>query len=135
VVFDKRTVGNLMQTRPITVEPGVTLSAFVNQIVLRHGLSFVPVVEGGTLLGHIDHAMLTSIDRENWSSTQVGDIFAGLDEGTFVSPDTPVEDLVRTITSTGRRKFLVVQDSKLVGVISMSDLLRHLQLSDLVPAA
>ena len=31
VVFNKRTVGNLMQTRPVTVEPEVSLSTFVNR--------------------------------------------------------------------------------------------------------
>ena len=65
VVFERRTVGDLMNPHPITVEPDLTLSAFVNQVVLRHGLSFVPVVENGVLLGHIDHAMLSGIDREN----------------------------------------------------------------------
>ncbi len=135
VVFDKRTVGDLMQTRPVTVEPDVTLSTFVNQVVLRHGLSFVPVVEDGVLLGHIDHAMLSGIDRENWSSTQVGDVFAGLDAGSYVDPGMPVENLLKEIAARGRRKFLVVKDGELVGVISLSDLARHLQLSDLMPAA
>lgn len=135
VVFDKRTVGDLVQRQAITVEPDVTLADFVNRTVLRHGLSFVPVVEDGVLLGHIDHAMLSGIDREHWPSTQVGDVFAGLEPASMVGPDTSVEDLMKIIASTGRRKFLVVDEGNLVGVISLSDLARHLQLSDLLPAA
>lgn len=135
VVFDKRTVGHVMQTRPITVAPDVSLAAFVNQIVLRHGLSFVPVVEEGLLLGHIDHAMLSGIDRENWSSTRVGDVFAGLDTDSTVDPEMSIEELLKEITTTGRRKFLVADDRKLLGVISLSDLARHLQLSDLMSTA
>lgn len=134
-VFEKRTVRDVMEAQPVTVEPDVTLSAFVNQVVLHHGLSFVPVVENGVLLGHIDHAMLSAIDRENWSNTQVGDVFAGLDTGAAVAPDMPVEELVKHIAKTGRRKFLVVKDRTLVGVISLSDLARHLRLSDLLTAA
>lgn len=134
VVFDKRTVGDLMQRHPVTVDPDVTLSSFVNQIMLRHGISFVPVVEDGVLLGHIDHAMLSGIDREHWSSTQVGDVFAGLDAGATVSPDMPVEELLKRIAATGRRKFLVADGTRLIGVISLSDLARHIQLSDLLPA-
>lgn len=132
VVFDKRIVGDLMQSRPVTVEPDQTLATFVNQTVLRHGLNFVPVVENGVLLGHIDHAMLSGIDRENWSSTKVGDVFAGFDGISTIPPDLPVDELMKKISATGRRKFLVVQDGNLVGVISLSDLVRHLQLSDLV---
>ena len=87
------------------------------------------------LLGHIDHAMLSGIDRENWSSTKVGDVFAGLDAASSVDPKVPVEDLLKRIAATGRRKFLVVENGTLVGVISLSDLARHLRLSDLMAAA
>lgn len=134
-VFDNRTVGDVARPDPITVGPNVSLADFVNRIVLRNGLSFVPVVEDGVLLGHIDHAMLLGIDREHWSSTKVGDVFAGLDTASTVDPGTPVADLLKTISTTGMRKFLVVKDGKLIGVISLSDLARHLQLSDLMPAA
>jgi Zn-dependent protease/predicted transcriptional regulator len=132
VVFDKRTVRDLMKTPPITVEPDVSLADFVKQIVLRNGLSFVPVVENGVLLGHINHALLSGIDRENWPSTRVGDVFAELNASPIVDPDVSIEDLMNKITTTGQRKFLVVKDGKLLGVISLSDLVRHLQLSDLM---
>lgn len=133
-VFSTRTVADLMQTDPVTVSPDVTLAEFINQIVLRHGLSFVPVVEDGVLLGHIDQAMMTSIDRANWASTRVGDVFAGLDADASVAPETAVEDLLQRISQNGRRKFLVVQGNELVGVVSLSDLVRHLRLSDLAIA-
>ncbi len=135
VVFEKRTVEDLAQKRPVTVAPDVSLADFVNRTVLRHGLSFVPVVEDGVLLGYIDHAMILGIDREHWSSTQIGDVFAGLDAHSTVDPDMAVDDLLKIIATTGRRKFLVVKNGELVGVISLSDLTRHLQLSDLMPAA
>ena len=134
-MFDKRTVGSLMQNNPVTVHPSVTLSTFVNQVVLKHGLSFIPVVEDGVLLGHIDHKMLLGIDRENWSNTQVGDVYAGLDPSSSVHPDVSIEELIQLISTTGRRKFLVVKDGNLAGVISLSDLARHMRLSDLMTAA
>ena len=133
-VFTGRVVGDLMQRRPITVGPERRLSDVVNQVVLRHGVSFVPVIENDVLLGHIDQAMISGIDREHWSSTRVGDVFAGLDEAATITPETPIQDLMATITKTGQRKFLVVKDHRLVGVISLSDIIRHLQLSDLAVA-
>lgn len=131
IVFGTRTVGDLMHKGPITVSPDVTLSEFVNQVMLRYGLSFVPVVEDGVLLGHVDKTMLSGIDRENWANTRVGDVFAGLEDASSVPPDLPARDLMARVTQTGRRKFLVVKDHVLIGVISLSDLIRHLQLSDL----
>jgi CBS domain-containing protein len=82
----------------------------------------------------MDKAMLTGIERENWTSTQVGDVFAGLEPACSVSPDVAIEDLLRRIEATGQRKFLVVDQRKLLGVISLSDVVRHLRLSDLMKA-
>ena len=130
VVFEKKTVADLMHRDPIVVDPEVTLAEFVNKILLRHGTSFVPVVEDDVLLGYIDQSMLSKIDRENWTSTRVGDVFAGLDNQTTTAPDMPVESLLAVIANTGTRKFLVVSGHKLLGVISLADLTRHLAFSD-----
>lgn len=134
VVFGSRTVSDLMHNHPITVDPDMILADFVNDVMLRRGLSFVPVVEDGVLLGHIDHAMLSGIDHENWASMRVGDVFAGLEDASSVAPELPVQELMTRISETGRRKFLVVRDHALLGVISLTDLVRHLQLSDLATA-
>ncbi|WP_300019868.1 site-2 protease family protein [uncultured Roseobacter sp.] len=132
VAFDHKTVAALMQRDPIVISPEMTLSEFVNRIMLRHNVSFVPVVEDGVLLGHMDQAVLAGIDREHWSNTRVGDVFAGLDGQASISGEMPVQDLMVRIADTGRRKFLVVDGHQLMGVISLADLTRYLRLSDLV---
>lgn len=130
VVFNDRTVGDVMQPNPVTVDPAMTLADFVNTIVLRQGLSFVPVIEDGMLLGHIDKAMLSKIDRENWPNTRVGDVFIGLDRTTCVAPEMAVSNLLDTISTTKTRKFLVTSGHDLLGVISLADLSRYLTWSD-----
>ena len=121
-VFEHKTVGALMARDPVTVGPDMTLSAFVNQIMLRHGVSFVPVLENNILLGHMDQSVLAGIDREHWAKTRVGDVFVGLEEDTMVAPDMPVLELLDVISKTGHRKFMVVADHQLRGVITLADL-------------
>jgi Zn-dependent protease len=130
IVFDDKKVSAVMHNAPVTVGPDMTLSEFVNRIMLRHGVSFVPVVEGDVLLGHMDRTVLSGIDRENWASTQVGDVFAGLDQNDTISPDMPVQDLMALISKTGQRKFLVARGKHLLGVVSLADLTRYLHMSD-----
>lgn len=120
--FEDKAVNALMERHPITVGPDMTLSEFVNQVTLRHGVNFVPVVEENVLLGHIDQTVLSGIDRENWGNTRVGDVFVGLDKSVMVAPELPVSELLKIIAQTGRRKFLVVSDHKLFGVITLADL-------------
>ncbi|MGB7242648.1 MAG: site-2 protease family protein [Sulfitobacter sp.] len=130
-VFESKTVGALMVDNPITVGPEMTLSAFVNQVMLRKNISFAPVIESDVLLGHIDQSVLSDIDRENWANTRVGDVFVGLDQGAMIGPELPVPDLLERIAKTGRRKFMVVSDHHLLGVITLADLTRYLTLADL----
>lgn len=131
VAFDGRTVGALMTRNPIIVSPDVTLSEYVNQIMLQKHVTFVPVLEGDVLLGHMDPSVLAGIDRENWENTRVGDVYVGLDQGVMIDADTPIQDLLDVISNTGQRKFLVVSDHVLLGVISLSDLTRFLSSADL----
>ena len=130
LLFKGKAVENLMNPVPVIVSPDMQLSDFVNEIMLRSGVSFVPVVENKVLLGHMDQTLLSGIDRNNWASTRVGDVFAGLDPETTVGPALPIQDLLKTISTTGQRKFLVVDDHALMGVITLADLTRFLQITD-----
>ncbi len=130
VVFDSKSVSDLMKRNPIVVHPNVSLADFVNQTMLRYGVSFVPVLEDGIVLGHMDRTVLSGIDRENWASTYVGDVFVKLDKATTLRPDLPVRDLMHIISQTGERKFLIIEDQKLVGIISLADLTNYLQMYD-----
>ena len=129
--FKGKTVKSLMTPDPIVVGPGKTLAELVNQIMLRHRISFVPVVEDRVLLGHIDTAVLAGIDRENWANTRVGDVFAALDESATVHSDMPVQDLMSLIANSGRRKFLVRDRDALLGIITLADLTAYLNISAL----
>ncbi|MDW3223850.1 MAG: site-2 protease family protein [Paracoccaceae bacterium] len=127
VAFEGRTVGSLMTKGPIVVGPDMTLAEFVNHIMLEKHVSFAPVIEDGILLGHIDASVLSGIDRENWANTRVCDVFVGLDSEAITQADVPIPDLLETISRTGRRKFMVVSDHDLLGIVTLSDLTRYLK--------
>lgn len=128
--FDGKSVRDLMRRNAIVAGPDVTLSDLVNQIMLTHNISFLPVVEGDVLLGYVDWSMLSHIDRENWDNIRVGDVFMGLENSVMIQPDTNIQDLFGIIRSTGRRKFMVVSDHHLLGIITLSDLTRYLSLAN-----
>lgn len=128
--FAGKTVSAVMNRDPVVVSPEITLSEFVNQVMLENHISFAPVVADGVLIGQIDREVLGAMDRENWTNTRVGDVFAGLDVASVVSPDVPVRQLLEQITRTGTRKFLVVSDHKLLGVVTLANLIGHLQAKD-----
>ncbi len=120
------TVGDLMTPDVISVEPDLTLSALVNQVLLPNRISFVPVMENEFLLGYIDTEVVSGIERENWSSTKVGDVFVETSTETVLRTNAPALDLLAKIGATGRRKFLVASSNRLRGVVTLADVSRYL---------
>lgn len=128
--FDGKTVSAVMIKDPVLVAPDLTLADFVSEVLLKHRVSFAPVVADGVLIGQIDKGVLSAIDRDHWANTRVGDVFAGLDVAATIPPDMAVQDLLKLIAETGTRKFLVVDGHKLLGVITLANLIGYLHSAD-----
>ncbi len=128
--LDGRTVADLMSRELCTARPDQSLSELVSRVFLDHGVSFAPVVEDGAVLGYVDTHMVRRIDRENWTTTVVDDVIESIGNENSVSPDLPGRELLDRIGRTGRRKFLVVVGTTLVGVITVSDLVSYLNVAE-----
>ncbi|MDW4550021.1 site-2 protease family protein [Defluviimonas sp. D31] len=121
-----KSVRGLMTEQVHAASPDDTLAFVVDTIMLRHAVSFVPVVEGDHLLGYVDTALLQGIDRDHWDDTHVADIYMGANDTSTVEPGLSAEALMKRIAETGRRKFLVAERGRFLGVITLADLLAYL---------
>ena len=128
ILLANQRVADVMSANAVTADPDLSLTDLVNRIMLPHRVSFVPVVEDGVLLGHIDTKVLSMIDRENWSNTQVGDVFVELEATRVISPQDSAELTLKRMTDSDERKLMVAEGRHLVGVVALSDLMRLLQL-------
>jgi len=117
---------DLMTANPFTTDPSQSLSHLVNRVFLKHGISFAPVVENGVLLGYVDFPMVRKIDREHWTTTTVEDVIEPTSDENTVCSKTAALAVLSRILTTGRRKFLVADDNVLIGVITLSDVLKVL---------
>lgn len=122
-----------MTRNPWTVRPDQSVSDIVDRMFLEHGISFAPVVENGVLLGYVDLATVRKIDRENWNTTKVEDVLERTDAKNTVPITMESLDLILRMQKTDRHKFLVVEERKLVGVITLSDMLALLRVFSSLP--
>ena len=127
-----RRVADLMSEAPWTAEPEQTLQDLVDHVFLRHSVSFAPVVADGRPIGYIDLRLVNGIDRENWKTTTVDDVFEGIAQDAVVDSQSPAPDLLERMTQTGRRKFLVIDDGRLQGVVTLSDFAAYLNVAEQV---
>ena len=123
-----KTAESLMTREIHTVDAQTSIAHLVDDVMLRQGVSFVPVLSGDRLLGYVDTAAARSIDRQEWPTRQVSEIMLPEGPDTTVAPDAPLNEVFKLLSAHPRRKLMVVQDGRLVGVISLSDLMHHLAL-------
>lgn len=123
-----KTAGRLMSDVVYTIDAGASIADLVDDVMLRHGVSFVPVLSGEKLLGYVDTAGARSFDRQDWAERGVSEIMVETGPDNTVTPDTPLNQVFKLMASSARRKLLVAEGGRLVGVISLSDLTHHLAL-------
>jgi Zn-dependent protease/predicted transcriptional regulator len=127
-------VADLMTEAVHVTSPDRTVRALVDEVMLRHGVGFVPVVENGKAIGYVDTGTIRHIDRENWDTTRVEDVFVALTAEMRAEPREPLAALFERISRSGRRKFIVEEGRRFAGVITLSDLVAHIAvLRELAP--
>jgi len=119
-------VRDYMTTELVTFTPDMEVMAAINQLV-KHGIAGAPVVDAqGTLIG-----MLSERDCLNvgliaaQDSCVAGPVRQFMSINTVtVAPDTNLTQLASMFLSKSYRRYPVIEDGKLVGQISRSDVLR-----------
>lgn len=119
-------VRELMTPDPHCAHPDMTISELADQVMLAHGVSFVPVVEHGQLLGHIETHVMRQVPRSDWDQTKVADIYLALTEATCVPPGMSTEKALDRLAKGPERKLMVSEGRKLLGVLSIRDLMGHI---------
>jgi len=119
----------LMTPQSWTASPADTLEHVVNNIMLAHNVSFVPVLDGDHLLGYVDTALAQKVERIEWPRTLIADVYIAASDVNTIPPDTQTQALMDKITKTGQRKFLVSDGNGLLGVITLADLITYQALS------
>lgn len=117
-----------MQTQIFTVAPGDDIQVAVAAL-LRHGYSGAPVVDAGhhlvSVLSEWDCArLLSEAAYERWPTGTVADHMTTPVEQ--VGPETDLFSLLDRFAAGDHRRFPVVDQGRLVGLITRRDLLRAL---------
>ncbi|WP_412049855.1 site-2 protease family protein [Hoeflea sp. Naph1] len=111
-----------------TVDADATIAQLVDDVMLRRGVSFVPVLSQGRLFGYVDAAGVRSIDRAEWPIRRVAEVAIPAGSDNTVTPDTPLDEVFKRLGAGTRRKLMVANADKLIGVISLSDVVHYLAL-------
>jgi CBS domain-containing protein len=120
-----------MTPNPVTLSPEENLMEALQLMRLRH-IRRIPIVAQGKLVGLLTEGDLKRAEPSTLSDTQ--EEFLAVMEGTPVNrimienlvtttPDAPLVDAARTLWSSKYGALPVLEDGKLVGILTDNDLL------------
>ncbi|MEE9253395.1 MAG: CBS domain-containing protein, partial [Pseudomonadales bacterium] len=118
-----RKVRDFMTFDPITVPPDITLDTLVSEFVYRHHFKMFPVLAGDRVLGCISTDEIKRVPREEWGAATVTQAMQPCTQANTVASDTEVMELLPQLmlpTASSRR--MVMDDGRLVGMVSLRDL-------------
>lgn len=116
------TVGRFMTPEPVTVSPDISLQSFVDDYLYRSHHRIYPVVKDGELVGCVTAKKLKDIPRQEWPQRRVGEIAAGCEEAAVISPDSEAMAAIDSMNRTGSSRLMVVENGRLVGIVTLKDL-------------
>lgn len=121
-------VSHFMETNPVTVPPSISIHELVDDYFYKYHYKMFPVSSNSVLEGCISSRQIKEIPREQWDQRRVQDVLADCSTETMVTPDTDAMKALSTMNRTGNSRLMVVEGDHLVGIITLKDMLKFLDL-------
>ncbi len=121
-------VTDIMTRDPVTVSPDTPVADAVERYFLKHGYGGFPVVTDGRAIGVLSLSQVRNCSPEDRSHKKVGDIMRRLDPAIEIAPETSAMDAVNKMNEADSGRLVVVDNGKLVGLITRSGILRFMQI-------
>ncbi len=121
-------IQRFMRADPITVEASTSLAELVQDYIYTYHHRMFPVVEGSRVLGCIHARQLKEIPHDTWSERTVGELARQCSQENSVEPDRDAWAVLGLMRRTGNSRLLVMKEGRLMGIVTLKDLLRFLSI-------
>ena len=121
-------VRRFMNPSPVVVPPSLDLQHWVEDYVYRYHRKAFPVVSEGHLEGLATTQALAEMPRTEWDRHTVGEVMQRDLDAVAVRPDTEALEALSKMQRTGVSRLLVTDGDRLVGIVTLKDLLHFLAL-------
>jgi len=117
-LLDGVTVGDVMETSPLTVAPQATLDGFAADIRGPGEATVVRVIADGNLVGLLGSREIARVPRDRWPRVRAADAMAASAGLPVLAPDDPLGPAAERLGATGSPGFPVLDDGRLTGVLT-----------------
>ena len=126
--FEGEPVEYFMKTDLVIVSSSISVAELVEEYIYKYHYKMFPVVEGEKLVGCVSTREVKGVPRQEWDQRRVSEILQPRSgENTFF-PNTDAMKALSLMSRTGRSRFMVAKGDKIVGIITLKELLRFFSL-------
>lgn len=118
----------IMSAHPIVVPPSITLRQWVEDYVYRFRHKMFPVGTPEHIEGVISTKALAKYPRDQWESHFVGEVMRPDFDAIALPANADALEALEQMQRTGSPRLLVIEGGLLIGIVSLKDLLRFLEL-------
>jgi Zn-dependent protease len=121
-------VRRFMEPNPVTVPPFISLQDLVENYIYRFHFKMFPVLDENKLVGCISTRQIKDIPRSEWPQRTVGELAAQCSDANTISYDADSLEALSKMSRTGASRLMVLDGDRLVGIVSLKDMLKFLAL-------
>ena len=122
------TVRQVMVHHVVTLLPEMSVQDAVDQYFVKHGFSGFPVCEEGQVLGMVTVEDVHALPSALWPWRRVREIMRPVSPAFCIPPDWSVMQAMECMAQGGGNRLVVIENEKLVGLVTRSAIAHHLQL-------
>ncbi len=122
-VFGGEPVRRFMVRDPVTVPPDITVQRLVSDYVYVHYHELFPVVDESGLHGCVGIAQVKQVPRDKWEVARVFEIMSPTSDENTVDAEGDAVDALKLMRRTGNSRLMVVEKGRLIGLVTLKDLL------------
>ena len=121
--LEGESVQHFMKKDPITAPSSISVKELVEDYIYNYHYKMYPVVEGGELIGCITTRHVKDIPRDQWTSRTVGNVAIRCSPENTIDPAADALKALSVMSRTGNSRLMVVDDDRLVGIITLKDIM------------
>jgi predicted transcriptional regulator len=121
-------VGDAMTPEVDALPADISLQEAVQEHFLRTGFGGYPVQRGESVVGLLCLRDVMRQPTDERETTSVQAVMTPLDERMVVAPDAPLTEATAKLSEAGTGRLLVMLEGRLVGLLTMSSVMRRLRM-------
>jgi Zn-dependent protease len=121
-------VRDVMARDPVTTPAGITLGQFLDDVAWSRPYTTYPVTESGDVVGLLQFRRVAEVPRAEWDRRTVRDCMIPREEVPVVEQDDELVLAAGEVAEHEVNRALVLDAGRLVGLLSVTDVARALQM-------